>query len=115
MNDDANVAKTISGRQVAWGFGIAMILHLVLLLTIPLMALFGSIGEGGQFLVGVLLMAGFNPGATQFLYEIPLLIHFHRHGEAGKARGVLIAMALTILLNGACWVALETGKFRIAG
>jgi apolipoprotein N-acyltransferase len=65
--------------------------------------------------LGLGLYALFNPGITQYLYLVPLLLYFRRRGERGRVRGVLIAMGLTILLNGLCWVAIETGKFRIGG
>jgi hypothetical protein len=66
-------------------------------------------------LVYIVWIAVFNPGATQLVYEVPLLLYFHRRNERGKFRGVLIAIGLTILINGACWVAITGGKFRLGG
>ena len=112
MTEDQTAAKTITAGQVGWGFGIAMICHLLLFLLFPLIALVDAMGmKSGD----ALFIAFFNPGATQLFYEIPLLLFFNKRGERGKFRGVLIAMGLTILLNGLCWVALATNKFRIGG
>jgi hypothetical protein len=113
--NDQEAAKTITGKQVALGFGLGMIFHLILLLVIPLEGLLGAVRIGSDSVAVAAIIAALNPGATQFLYNSPLVIYLKRRGRAGMARGVLIAMGLTILLNGLCWVAIETGKFRIGG
>ena len=45
-------------------------------------------------------------GLTQLTYVIPIALKAHRLGQTARLQGILVAAGLTILLNGACFVAI---------
>ena len=101
MNDQ-EAAKAITGRKVAMGFLLGILMHAYLLLLVAIGLVAQSVLPEWISIAG--LYAVWNPGATQLLYEIPLIIYLRRRREPGIVRGVLIAMGITILLNSAGWV-----------
>jgi hypothetical protein len=49
----------------------------------------------------------FGIGITQLLYMLPTIVYFQRKQRPEMVNGLIIAAAVTALLNGACWVALR--------
>ncbi len=68
------------------GVGIALLFHLV---QIPLALL-------------TLFMSLIFLGLTQLIYIIPAIIIYKRKGRPGVVKGLIIAAAITFLLNAAC-------------
>jgi len=64
--------------------------------------------SGGWYLV--IFVAAIWIGVTQWIYLLPLQFWLRKTSRPLQAKGVLIAGALTLLLNGACW-----GWFLISG
>ena len=111
MND----AKTSrGGRQVALGFGLAFLLHLLQIpLTLGLWRLNVSIESTFGSLVNFPFVF---IGGTQLVYLIPAALIARLKGKPGLMKGLLIGGALTLLLNGLCFGLFASGAFgRIAG
>jgi hypothetical protein len=67
------------------GFGLGCLLHL-----------FQILAFGQPFLLTLW-------GLTQFVYQIPAGIHFRKRGEPDTVKGIMVAAAVSFLLNAACW------------
>lgn len=50
------------------------------------------------------LLAFFGIGITQLLYVIPLALWLKRRGRVDTMKGVILGAAITVLLNGSCFV-----------
>ena len=68
------------------GVGLALLLHLI---QIPLAIL-------TTFISLIFL------GVSQLVYIIPAIIYFYREGRRGVIKGLIIAAAITFLLNATC-------------
>ena len=88
------------GLQVALGFGLGLLLHLTLpilaALACALALLLEPLCVVGLFLVTFI-------GLTQLAYIVPAVRRARRRGRSGLAKGLIIAAALTAILNTACW------------
>ena len=53
-------------------------------------------------------------GLTQVAYMIPAAIYFKRRGEPDTVKGLMVAAAVSFLLNAACWglFMFTMGNFR---
>jgi hypothetical protein len=67
------------------GFGLGFLLHL-----------FQILAFGQPFLLTLW-------GLTQLVYQIPASIHFRKRGEPDTVKGIMVAAAVSFLLNAACW------------
>jgi hypothetical protein len=74
------------------GFGIAAAVNIgaVILGVITIVAV-----------VGIFLLLGI--GLVQAAWIIPLILHFRKMGKPETAKGVIIAAAITFLLNAGCY------------
>jgi hypothetical protein len=50
----------------------------------------------------------FGIGLTQLLYIVPAIVYFQKKQRQGMVEGLIIAAAVTALLNGACWAMLRS-------
>jgi hypothetical protein len=58
----------------------------------------------------------FTCGLSQLIWLVPLWIWFRRKGETESAKGVILAAAITFLLNSACWGLIwSVRKYGISG
>ena len=71
-------------NRFAWGFGIVMLLHIVLIVIFFRLPL---------YLIGV----------TQFLYVAPIAWLAYRRSHIFFLQGVLTAAGITVLIDGACY------------
>lgn len=83
-------------KDIWIGIGIALLLHLI---QLPLAAL--------TVFVSLIFM-----GVTQLLYIIPAIVVYHRKKRRGVVKGLIIAAAITFLLNATC-SALVLGDLNI--
>lgn len=79
--------------EVWKGIGLTLLLHLI---QIPIAAL-----SGGVAVIGI--------GLSQLLYVVPAVIIAHRKGRKGLMKGIIIAAAITFLLNAACFGVIFVG------
>src|SRR5262245_53554779 len=76
-----------SNQAEIWrGIGLALLLHLI---QIPLAA--------ATVFFSLIFM-----GVSQLLYIIPAIVIYRRKGRPGVVKGLIIAAALTFLLNATC-------------
>lgn len=61
-----------------------------------------------NILIQILFFAVFGIGLFQLLYAIPVVIWFNRKRQWALMKGVIIGAVITALLNGACWIWLDT-------
>jgi hypothetical protein len=74
-------------RSEIWrGVGLAFLLHLI---QIPL-----------TFVTSFFSLIFI--GISQLLYIVPAIVIYHRKGRPGVVKGLIIAAAITFLLNGTC-------------
>ena len=86
-----------SQQSEIWrGIGLTLLLHLI---QIPLAIL-------TTFISLIFL------GVSQLVYIIPAIIYFYREGRRGVIKGLIIAAAITFLLNATC-TALVLGNLNI--
>src|SRR5215475_6214268 len=78
------------------GIGLALLLHLI---QIPLAAL--------TMFISLVFM-----GISQLVYIIPAIIFYYRGGRRGAVKGLIIAAAVTFLLNATC-SALVLGNLNV--
>lgn len=57
----------------------------------------------------------FGVGLGQWLWLVPMRRSYLRHGETETAKGLVVAGAITFLLNAGCWGLIMGGSFRFAG
>jgi uncharacterized membrane protein len=92
-----------SGIEVALGFALGLGLHAlqVLLLTVSTLAcsLVSAVGIVCGFAFFLLPFIGL----TQLIYIIPAIRWARARARTGMAKGIIIAAALTAILNTACW------------
>jgi ABC-type glycerol-3-phosphate transport system permease component len=85
-------------------------------LNIGGMMLAGFAGALSADSIGVAFFAiVFGIGLGQLLWMIPFYRRFRRDGQTETAKGLVIAAAITFLLNASCWGLLMGGNFRFAG
>ena len=97
------VSEADATKKVFVGFLLGMGSHLVWpLLGLPLYR------NNRMYLV--VFVAAIWIGATQWVYLLPLQLWLRGTNRPFQAKGVLIAGAITVLLNSACW-----GWFALAG
>jgi hypothetical protein len=60
----------------------------------------------GEF--GVFFWSLFFIGATQALYIGPAVLYYRWKQRPGVVKGLIIAAAVTVLLNGACWAVMKS-------
>jgi hypothetical protein len=75
------------------GVGLAFLMHLI---QIP-------------FAVVTAFISLIFVGVSQLAYIIPAIIFYHRDGRPGVVKGLIIAAAITFLLNATCTVIIMTG------
>jgi hypothetical protein len=73
--------------EVLKGMGLTLLLHLI---QVPFFMV-----SGGIALAGV--------GLSQLLYVLPAIFIFRSKGRPGIVKGIIIAAAITFLLNAACF------------
>lgn len=61
-----------------------------------------------NILVQLFFFAVLGIGLFQLLYVIPVVIWLNRKRKWGLMKGVIIGAVITALLNGACWIWLDT-------
>jgi len=52
-------------------------------------------------IIGVFILLAI--GILQAAWIIPMVVHFRKSGQPETAKGVIIAAAITFLLNAGCW------------
>jgi formate-dependent nitrite reductase membrane component NrfD len=58
----------------------------------------------GAAIVGIItVVIPFVIGVVQLAWIIPMVITFRRKGKTEMAKGIIIAAAITFLLNAGCW------------
>ena len=62
-------------------------------------------------IVGVLLLLGI--GLVQAAWIIPMILRFRKRGKTETAKGVMIAAAITFLLNAGCYGLIAVVGFNI--
>jgi hypothetical protein len=103
MND----ARTAGRGSVALGIVLLIPLHVV--------------GQGVIFAIGMLTSEALGPvsllgiGLSQLVYVVPAAVVAKRRGAPAVAKGLLIAAAVTFLLNAACFGLVFASNFRIGG
>jgi hypothetical protein len=105
---------SLQQRPLWWGIILGFALHLLQILT---WVAAGIVGEGGwrSTVTGALFMSPFFIGVTQFVYIAPAIIASRRNGQYALAQGLIIASAITILVNSSCWGWFAITKPRIGG
>ena len=93
--------------KVLGGFLLGMFSHLVLLIGLPF-----NRNEGIYL---AFFLAAIWIGATQWIYLLPLQFWLRKTNRPLQAKGVLMAGALTLLLNSTCWGWVLITKPRIGG
>jgi len=94
---EARPEEQRSGQEEIWrGIGLALLMHLI---QLPLAA------------VTVFLSLVFM-GISQLLYIIPAIVIYRRRGRPGVVKGLIIAAAVTFLLNATC-TALVLGNLNV--
>jgi hypothetical protein len=87
-------------RDLMGGMFLVPTLHLGFLLLILLLR---AIFLGSVFLDMMFSWLFFGMGIAQFVYLIPVMLVFRRRQRFEVVKGISIAAALTILINGACF------------
>ncbi|MEL6775781.1 MAG: hypothetical protein AAFO06_00880 [Cyanobacteria bacterium J06597_16] len=77
---------------------------LITLLMFLLVWIESFITPNSSDLASFLLLAFFGIGITQLLYVVPLALWLRNRGRFDTMKGVVIGAALTVLLNGSCFV-----------
>jgi len=83
-------------------------------LALPLLALsvFGNVDALG--LLGVLGgLVAFGIGLSQWLWLVPMIRKARGQKEDARAKGLLVAGAITVLLNGACFGSIALMDFNV--
>jgi len=75
-------------REIWLGVGLALLLHLI---QIPLTFV--------TYFFSLIFI-----GISQLLYIVPAIVIYQRKGRPGVAKGLIIAAAITFLLNATCTV-----------
>ena len=50
---------------------------------------------------------------VQLAYMVPLYLHYRKKGATETAKGLVIAAAVTALLNGGCWVIVMANFYKL--
>ena len=102
--------KLSTGIQVFLGFLLGLALNVAVIWIgflissqLPYNATLDRIGSYGLVLIG----------ASQLLWQVPAIVLLRRRGNKVLALGMILAAAITALLNAACWGLM--GKIRIGG
>ncbi len=98
----------VDGREVALGFAVGLLLHLAPVVVLVLASLPCAVGgDALGLLCGGLFGLAFGwwalIGIAQLVYIGPAVIWARKRGRGGLAKGLIIAAALTFVLNSACW------------
>jgi len=77
-------------REIWRGVGLAFLLHMI---QIPL-----------TFVTSFFFLSLIFIGISQLLYIVPAIVIYQRKGRPGVVKGLIIAAAITFLLNATCTV-----------
>ncbi|MEL6355013.1 MAG: hypothetical protein AAFR58_25205 [Cyanobacteria bacterium J06627_28] len=89
--------------DVAKGFGLVMLLHVVVLTVLFVLIHFATLDNPG-YLIATSVLPFFFVGFIRFSYVLPLLIYYQRRQQAEFAKGIAIAATLTFLANTGCFL-----------
>jgi hypothetical protein len=77
--------------------------------------MFSMLGTAFSLLSLPLIAIPFAIGLGQWLWLWPLRRSYHRAGETETAKGLVVAGAITFLLNAGCWGLILGSNMRFAG
>lgn len=91
-----------SGREVAQGVALVLVFHCAFLTGLVKLG-DAMVRNMPPWLANVFVwsLAGF--GVTQMIYIGPAIWYYRRKQRPGVVKGLIIAAAVTALLNGMCW------------
>lgn len=109
MNETPQPERHGVGRGVALGIGLNAVFVLLWFGRVTY-GLRGALPQLPSYLwLNTLLFRSlFWIGVTQLIYILPAIAHFHRKQRPGVVKGLIIAAALVVLLNGICWVVVRS-------
>jgi hypothetical protein len=88
--------------ELWWGFSLVFALHFgFTALALLLLSLVGSSGGSGAAFTWFFALFGL----SQLLYVLPIMRLYWVRGRRERVKGMTIAAAITMLLNGSCYVA----------
>jgi len=107
--DSSPAARARAGQSGSILKGVTLVvgLHVAFVVVAIGAAAFPLIAPAGVLLLGI--------GVTQLAYVFPLLAWASNRKESRTTTGIVIAAALTFLLNGACFAFFIGGGMRIGG
>jgi hypothetical protein len=102
--------KLAIGIQVALGFLLGVVLNIVVVWA-------GSLASSllPPIRLDISLYGLIFIGATQLIWQLPMILILRRKHHKGLALGVILAVSITALLNATCWGLMMAGKIRIGG
>ena len=74
------------------------------IVAVALMAALANIRPIAREIGDLLFFAFFGIGLTQLIYVVPLCLWLQQRNRTDTFKGVLIAAAVTLLLNGGCFI-----------
>jgi hypothetical protein len=108
MNETPQPEKHGVGRGVALGLGLNAVFALLWYGRV-MYGLRGALPQlpSYRWLNTLLFQSLFWIGATQLIYILPAIAHYHRKQRPGVVKGLVIAATLVMLLNVICRVVLR--------
>jgi hypothetical protein len=106
MSDEDQRGETAdAGTGKTGSVGVGVLLALALHVGFQLTAYFAALPSTGSGHLASLdaLLPLFVIGLSQLVYLLPAWMILRRRGLSAHAKGVAIVMAVTFLLNAACW------------
>jgi hypothetical protein len=112
MNQPNSRFRTI--RDFIGGLLLVYLIH-SLFLVFMILIVARIIGSSSKALtdIWVLMIGGI--GLSQFLYLIPVMLHFQSRGRSEVVKGIFVGSLLTILLSGACAVTITPTELVLFG
>ena len=101
MTDQENASEGSDKGPVGWkGIVLGLVLTIVLHIVGGMLILASINDPGGYKGLGVIMFLG----VVQLVYMIPAILIARMGGHRALAKGLIIGAAVTLLLNGTCWM-----------
>lgn len=97
MSQPSTGKSVLAGMMTVLLCNLAIALGLILLIWLSNLVAISAIQP-------LLTMPIYLIGITQLLYAVPMCIKLRRRGHFDEAKGAVIGMVITALLNGSCFI-----------